>query len=76
MYFATGAAFTAAINALPTSLTGTYKAFDAFYYADKYMASYSGTLSPVEHFVQLGAARGACGCHKSRQAGLRKQHPA
>jgi len=58
MYFATGAAFTAAINALPTSLTGTYKAFDAFYYADKYMASYSGTLSPVEHFVQLGAARG------------------
>jgi hypothetical protein len=58
MYFATGAAFTAAINALPTSLTGTYKAFDAFYYADKYMSTYSGSLSPVEHFVQIGAARG------------------
>jgi len=58
MYFATGAALTAALNALPTSLTGTYKAFDAFYYADKYMGSYTGTLSPIEHFVQIGAARG------------------
>jgi len=58
MYFATGAALTAALNALPTSLTGTYKAFDAFYYADKYMGSYTGTLSPIEHFVQVGAARG------------------
>lgn len=57
-YFATGAALTAALNALPTSLTGTYKAFDAFYYAGQYMSSYSGTLSPIEHFVTIGAARG------------------
>jgi hypothetical protein len=58
MYFATGAALTAALNALPTSLTGTYKAFDAFYYAGQYMGAYTGTLSPIEHFVQVGAARG------------------
>jgi len=58
MYFATGAALTAALNALPTSLTGTYKAFDAFYYAGQYMGAYTGTLSPIEHFVQIGAARG------------------
>ena len=57
-YFATGAAMTAALNALPTSLTGTYKAFDAFYYAANYMGAYAGTLTPVEHFVQVGAARG------------------
>ena len=56
-YFATGAALTSALNALPASLTGTYKAFDAAYYADKYMGSYGGTLSPIEHFVQIGAAR-------------------
>lgn len=57
-YFATGAALTAALNELPASLTGTYKAFDAFYYANTYMGSYSGTLTPIEHFVQIGAARG------------------
>ena len=57
-YFATGAALTAALNQLPASLTGTYKAFDAFYYAGQYMVSYTGTLSPIEHFVQIGAARG------------------
>ncbi|MFM6940102.1 MAG: beta strand repeat-containing protein, partial [Rhodoluna sp.] len=57
-YFATGAALTAALNALPASLTGTYKAFDAFYYAAQYMGNYTGTLTPIEHFVQVGAARG------------------
>jgi Ca2+-binding RTX toxin-like protein len=57
-YFATGAALTAALNALPTSLTGTYKAFDAFYYAANSMTTYTGSLSPIEHFVQVGAARG------------------
>lgn len=57
-YFATGAALTSALNALPASLTGSYKAFDAFHYAAQYMTSYSGTLTPVEHFVQVGAARG------------------
>ncbi len=57
-YFATGAALTSALNALPSSLSGTYKAFDAFYYAAQYMTNYSGTLTPVEHFVQIGAARG------------------
>ena len=57
-YFATGAALTAALNALPTSLTGSYKAFDAFYYAANSMTTYTGSLTPIEHFVQLGAARG------------------
>jgi len=57
-FFATGAALTSALSALPASQVGTYKAFDAFYYAGQYMGSYSGTLSPVEHFVQIGAARG------------------
>ena len=57
-YFATGAAFTAALNKLPAATTGSYKAFDAFYYAQNYMGAYAGTLSPIEHFVQVGAARG------------------
>jgi S-layer protein len=56
--FATGAALTAALNALPSSLKGTYKAFDDFYYAGQYMTNYTGSLSPVEHFVTIGAARG------------------
>jgi S-layer protein len=58
MYFATGASLTAAIAALPTATKGNYKAFDDFYYAQLYMGSYSGGLSPIEHFVQIGAARG------------------
>jgi hypothetical protein len=57
-YFATGAALTAALNKLPAATTGSYKAFDAFYYAQNYMVLYTGTLSPIEHFVQVGAARG------------------
>jgi len=58
MYFATGASLTAAIAALPSTTKGNYKAFDDFYYAQLYMGSYSGSLSPIEHFVQIGAARG------------------
>ena len=58
MYFATGASLTAAIAALPSTTKGSYKAFDDFYYAQLYMGSYSGSLSPIEHFVQIGAARG------------------
>lgn len=57
-YFKTGADLTAALSELPASLTGTYRAFDAFFYAGQYMANYSGTLTPIEHFVQIGAARG------------------
>lgn len=57
-YFATGAALSSALSALPTGVVGSYKAFDAFYYAAQYMGSYSGTLTPIEHFVQVGAARG------------------
>lgn len=57
-YFTTGAALTAALNALPASLKGTYKAFDAFYYAENYMDAYTGSLTPIEHFVQYGASRG------------------
>ena len=58
MYFATGASLTSAIAALPTATKGNYKAFDDFYYAQLYMGSYTGTLTPIEHFVQIGAARG------------------
>jgi len=58
MYFATGASLTSAIALLPTATKGNYKAFDDFYYAQLYMGSYSGGLSPIEHFVQIGAARG------------------
>ena len=57
-YFSTGVQLQAAIDALPASKKGDFKAFDGFYYGDKYMAAYSGTLSPLEHFVQIGAARG------------------
>lgn len=57
-YFSTGAALTASLNALPAGVVGSYKAFDPFFYASQYMTSYSGTLTPIEHFVQIGAARG------------------
>lgn len=57
-YFATGKDLSTALAALPTSLTGSYKAFDAAYYAEKYMSNYFGTLTPIEFFVQIGAARG------------------
>jgi len=58
MYFATGASLTAAIAALPSATKGNYNAFDPFFYSPLYMGSYSGSLSPIEHFVQIGAARG------------------
>ncbi|KON81102.1 hypothetical protein PA01_05285 [Azoarcus sp. PA01] len=58
MYFSTGAQLQAALSALPASKVGTYVAFDAFYYGATYMGAYSGTLTPIEHFVQIGAARG------------------
>ena len=58
MYFATGASLTSFIAALPTATKGNYKAFDDFYYAQLYMGSYTGTLTPIEHFVQIGAGRG------------------
>jgi hypothetical protein len=54
-YFATGAQLQAAINELPASFKGSYVAFDAKFYQAKYMVGYTGTLSPVEHFVQVGA---------------------
>lgn len=58
MYFSTGAQLQAALNSLPTSKVGSYVAFDPFYYGTTYMQDYGGTLSPIEHFVQIGAARG------------------
>lgn len=58
MYFSTGAQLQAALSALPTSKVGSYVAFDAFYYGATYMGAYSGTLTPIEHFVQIGAPRG------------------
>ena len=57
-YFTTGAQLQAALNALPNTKTGNFFAFDSFFYGQQYMADYQGTLSPIEHFVQIGAARG------------------
>jgi hypothetical protein len=58
MYFSTGTQLQAALNALPASKVGEFTAFDSFYYGQHYMGAYSGTLTPIEHFVQIGAARG------------------
>ena len=58
MYFSTGTALQAAIDALPASKKGNFVAFDAAYYQSHSMGSYTGTLSPLEHFVQIGAALG------------------
>lgn len=57
-YFTTGAQLQAAIDALPATKKGSFTPFDAFFYGNQYMGAYSGTLSPLEHFVQIGAARG------------------
>lgn len=57
-YFSTGADLQAALNALPASKTGGFTAFDPFFYGQTYMASYAGDLSPIDHFVKVGAARG------------------
>lgn len=57
-YFSTGAELQAALDALPASKTGNFMAFDPFFYGQTYMASYAGDLSPIDHFVQVGAARG------------------
>ncbi|QYY26171.1 hypothetical protein [Diaphorobacter sp. MNS-0] len=57
-YFTTGAQLQAALNALPNTKTGNFVAFDSFFYGQQYMGDYQGTLSPIEHFVQIGAARG------------------
>jgi len=57
-YFATGAALTAALKKIPAGIIGSYEPFNDFYYAQTYMGAYAGTLTPIEHFVQVGAARG------------------
>jgi trimeric autotransporter adhesin len=57
-YFSNGAALQAALQALPAYKTGSFTAFDPFFYGQTYMASYPGELSPIDHFVQIGAARG------------------
>lgn len=57
-YFTTGAQLQAALNTLPASKVGNFVAFDPFFYGQQYMGAYAGTLSPIEHFVQIGADRG------------------
>ena len=57
-YFTTGVQLQAALNALPTTKTGQFVAFDSFFYGQQYLGAYAGTLSPIEHFVQIGADRG------------------
>lgn len=58
MFFSTGAELQAALDALPASKKGSFTAFDQFFYSQEYMSAYTGPLSPIEHFVQIGAARG------------------
>lgn len=57
-YFTTGVQLQDALNALPDSQFGNFAAFDSFFYGQEYMGAYAGTLSPIEHFVQIGADRG------------------
>jgi S-layer protein len=57
-YFKTGADLTDALNKIPAEIKGLYEPFDPFFYAGQYMSQYLGSLSPIEHFVQVGAARG------------------
>lgn len=58
MSYSTGAQLQAAIDALPAAKKGSFVAFDAFYYGNTYMGAYAGSLSPIDHFAQIGAARG------------------
>jgi len=57
MYFTSGIQLSDALAALPGSKVGTYVAFDPAFYALTYMGTYQGTLTPLEHFVQVGADR-------------------
>jgi len=57
-YFSKGSDLTNALNALPASVKGNYLAFDALYYQQTYLTGYTGQLSPIEHFVQIGAKQG------------------
>jgi hypothetical protein len=57
-FFTTGVQLQTAINALPASKKGSFEIFNAFSYGQKYLLGYSGLLSPLEHFVQIGADRG------------------
>ncbi len=58
MYFTTGLDLQDALGRLPPSQTGLYTPFDSFYYSQQYLQGYSGSLTPIEHFVQIGADRG------------------
>ena len=58
MYFTSGVQLNAALSALPTSKVGFFVAFDAAYYSANYMANYTGTLSALEHYVQIGSTVG------------------
>ena len=58
MYFTTGPDLQDALDRLPPSQTGEYRPFDPFYYSQQYLQGYSGSLTPIEHFVQIGAGRG------------------
>ena len=51
MFFQTGAQLQAAINALPASNIGRFVPFDMFFYRATYMGSYTGNLSPIDHFA-------------------------
>ncbi|WP_087747655.1 MULTISPECIES: hypothetical protein [unclassified Acidovorax] len=57
MYFSTGIQLSEALAALPSEKVGSFIAFDPAFYAQTYMGAYQGTLSPLEHFVQIGADR-------------------
>ncbi|MBP7421090.1 MAG: hypothetical protein KA838_07280, partial [Burkholderiaceae bacterium] len=57
MYFTSGIQLSEALAALPGSKVGKYVPFDSAFYGATYMGTYQGTLTPIEHFVQIGADR-------------------
>jgi hypothetical protein len=57
MYFSTGSQLSTALASLSASKVGQFLAFDALYYSNTYMLNgNTSALTPIEHFVQYGAA--------------------
>lgn len=57
-FFSSAAELKSYLDALPASKKGNFVPFDAAWYASEYMGNYQGTLTPFDHFFQIGAARG------------------
>jgi hypothetical protein len=55
LFFTTGGDLQTALALLPPSQTGSYTPFDSSFYQQQYLQGYLGSLSPIQHFVQIGA---------------------